>query len=68
MIQYGPLHYQGMEDFNIEGDDNMTDSSMEHNPFANGMPNIDSFDEIEDCDEICMCTDCEGTWIEDQIY
>ena len=57
-----------MEDFNIEGDDNMTDSCMVHNLFANGMPNIDSFDEVEDCDEICMRTNCEGTWIEDQIY
>ena len=57
-----------MEDFNIEGDENMTDCCMEHNPFANGMPNINSFDEVEDCDEICMRTDCEGTWIEDQIY
>ena len=62
------LSRQKMEDFDIEGDDNMTDSCMEHNPFANGMPNIDSFDEVEDCDEICMRTDCEGTWIEDQIY
>ena len=54
-----------MEDFNIEGDDNMTDSCMEHNPFANEMLNIDSFDEVEDCDEFCMRIDCEGTWIED---
>ena len=57
-----------MEDFNIEGDDNTTDSCIEHNPFANGMPNIDNFDEVEDYDEICIRTDCEGTWIEDQIY
>ena len=46
-----------------EGDDNMTDSCMKHNPFANGMPKIDSFEEVEDCYGICMCTDCEGTWI-----
>ncbi|XP_034708941.1 uncharacterized protein LOC117931992 [Vitis riparia] len=53
-----------MELFDIEGDDNIADNCMEHHPFANGMPNIKSFDEVEDYDEICMRTDCEGIWIE----
>ena len=52
-----------MELFNIEGDDNMTDNCMEHRPFANGMPNIKSFDEV-DYDEICMRIGCEGIWID----
>ncbi|KAL6310976.1 hypothetical protein AAG906_019942 [Vitis piasezkii] len=43
-----------MELFDIEGDDNIADNCMEHHPFANGMPNIKSFDEVEDYDEICM--------------
>ena len=50
---------QKMELFDIEGDGNITDNDMEHHPFMNGMPNIKSFDEVEDYDEICMCTDCE---------
>ena len=49
-----------MELFNIEGDDNITDNCMEHHPFANGMPNFKSFDEVEDYDEICMRTNCEA--------
>ena len=53
-----------MELFDIEGDDNIADNYMEHHPFTNGMPNIMSFDEVEDYDEICMCNDCEGIWIE----
>ena len=53
-----------MELFDIEGDDNIVDNDMEHHPFANGMPNFKSFDEVEDYDEICMRTDCEGIWIE----
>ena len=53
-----------MELFDIEGDDNIADNCMEHHPFANGMPNIKSFDEVEDYDEICMRTDCEGIWIQ----
>ena len=62
------LSRKKMEDFNIEGDDNMTDSCMEHYLCANAMPNIDSFHEVKDYDEICMRIDCEGTWIKDQIY
>ncbi|KAL6313504.1 hypothetical protein AAG906_005454 [Vitis piasezkii] len=53
-----------MELFDIEGDDNIADNYMEHHPFANGMPNIKSFDEVEDYDEICMRSDCEGIWID----
>ena len=53
-----------MELFDIEGDDNIADNYMEHHPFTNGMPNIMSFDEVEDYDEICMRNDCEGIWIE----
>ena len=48
-----------MELFDIENDDNMPNNCMGHHPFANEMPNIKSFDEVEDYDEICMCTDCE---------
>ena len=58
------LSRQKMEMFEIEDDDNMVDNFMEHHPFANGMPNTKSFDEVEDCDAICVRTDCEGTWIE----
>ena len=53
-----------MEMFEIEDDENMVDNCMEHHPFANGMPDIKSFDEVEDCDAICVRTDCEGTWVE----
>ena len=53
-----------MELFDIEGDGNIADNDMEYHPFVNGMPNIKSFDEVEDYDEICMSTDCEGIWIE----
>lgn len=38
---------QKMELFDIEGDD-------KHHSFANGMLNIESFDKVEDCDEISM--------------
>ncbi|RVW35696.1 hypothetical protein CK203_106698 [Vitis vinifera] len=41
-----------MELFDIEGDDNIVDNDMEHHPFANGMPNIKYFNEVEDYDEI----------------
>ena len=53
-----------MELFDIEGDENIANNYMEHHPFANGMSNIMSFDEVEDYDEICMRNDCEGIWIE----
>ena len=53
-----------MELFNIEGDDNMPNNCMGHHPFVNEMPNIKSFDEVEDYDEICMRIDCERIWIE----
>ncbi|RVW76434.1 hypothetical protein CK203_056883 [Vitis vinifera] len=53
-----------MELFDIESDGNIADNDMEHHLFVNGMPNIKSFDEIEDYDEICTRTDCEGIWIE----
>ena len=55
---------QKMELFDIENDDNMPNNCMGHHPFVNEMPNIKSFDEVEDYDEICMRTDCEGIWIE----
>ncbi|RVW64870.1 hypothetical protein CK203_066167 [Vitis vinifera] len=41
-----------MELFDIEGDGNIADNDMEHHPFVNGMPNIKSFDEVENYDEI----------------
>ena len=44
--------------FDIEGDDNFTNNCMEHHPFANAMPNIESSDEVEDSNEICMRTYC----------
>ena len=50
---------QKMELFDIWNDDNMPNNCMGHHPFANEMPNIKSFDEVEDYDEIYMCTDCE---------
>ena len=53
-----------MEMFEIEDDDNMVDNCMEHHPFSIGMPDIKSFDEVEDCDAICVRIDCEGTWVE----
>ena len=42
----------------------MIDNCMKHHLFANGIPNIKSFDEIEDYDKICMHIDHEGIWIE----
>ena len=33
-----------MEMFEIEDDDNMVDNCMEHHPFANGMPDMKSYD------------------------
>ncbi|KAL6320534.1 hypothetical protein AAG906_007613 [Vitis piasezkii] len=58
------VFYAKMELFDIEGDGNIADNDMDHHPFVNGMPNIKSFDEVEDYDEICMHTNCEGIWIE----
>ena len=52
-----------IELFDKEGDDNIANNCMEYHPFANGMSNIKSFDEVEDYGEICMRTDCEGIWI-----
>ena len=52
------------DSFDIEGDDNFTNNCMEHHPFVNAMPNIESSDEVEDSNEICMRTNCEGIWIE----
>ena len=49
-----------MEMFEKEDDDNMVDNCMEHHPFSNGMLDIKSFNEVEDFDEICVRTDCEG--------
>ncbi|RVW28473.1 hypothetical protein CK203_110977 [Vitis vinifera] len=60
-----------MELFDIEGDGNIADNDMEHHPFVNGMPNIKSFDEVEDYDEILQhlygCLNQEETksrWME----
>ena len=52
------------DSFDIEGDDDFTNNCMEHHPFVDAMPNIESSDEVEDSVEICMRTDCEGIWIE----
>ena len=50
--------------FEKKNDDNMVDNCMENHPFSNGMLDIKSFDEVVDCDEICVRTDCEGIWVE----
>ena len=54
-----------MELFDIEGDGNIVDNDMKHHPFVLSRPKMELFDiEVEDYDEICMRTDCEGIWIE----
>ena len=47
-----------------ESVDNLTNDCMEHHPFINALPNVETFDEMDDSDAKCMQTDCDGIWIE----
>ncbi|KAL6347441.1 hypothetical protein AAG906_025156 [Vitis piasezkii] len=53
------------KDFNnMEGLDDFTDNCMEHHPFISSMPEVESFDAMDESEAIYMREDCEGIWIE----
>ncbi|RVW26527.1 hypothetical protein CK203_107406 [Vitis vinifera] len=53
------------KDFNnMEGLDDFTDNCMEHHPFISSMPEVESFDVMDESEAIYMREDCEGIWIE----
>ncbi|RVW35629.1 hypothetical protein CK203_106307 [Vitis vinifera] len=53
------------KDFNnMEGLDDFTDNCMEHHPFISSMPEVESFDVMDESDARYMREDCEGIWIE----
>ncbi|KAL6347804.1 hypothetical protein AAG906_026333 [Vitis piasezkii] len=52
------------KDFNMEELDDFTDNCMEHHPFISSMPEIESFDAMDESEAIYMREDCEGIWIE----
>ena len=52
------------KDFNnIEGLDDFTDNRMEHHPFISSMPEVESFDAMDESEATYMRKDCEGIWI-----
>ncbi|KAL6326328.1 hypothetical protein AAG906_005522 [Vitis piasezkii] len=53
------------KDFNnMEGLDDFTDNCMEHHPFISSMPEVESFDAMDELEAIYMRKDYEGIWIE----
>ena len=53
-----------LKDFNnIEGLDDFTDNCMEHHPFINSMPEVESFDAMDESEAMYMRKDYEGIWI-----
>ncbi|RVW62229.1 hypothetical protein CK203_061630 [Vitis vinifera] len=48
------------KDFNMEGLDDFTDNCMEHHPFISSMPEVESFDVMNESEAIYMREDCEG--------
>nr|CAN78432.1 hypothetical protein VITISV_023303 [Vitis vinifera] len=53
------------KDFNnMEGLDDFTDNCMEHHPFISSMPEVESFNVMDESEAIYMREDCEGIWIE----
>ena len=49
---------------NMEGLDDFTDICMEHHPFISSMPEVESFDAMDESEAIYMREDYEGIWIE----
>ena len=47
-----------------EGIDDLVEFSVEHHPSISALPKVDSFDDIDDSQAICMREDNEGIWIE----
>ena len=50
-----------------EGDDLM-DNSIEHHLIISSLPQVESFNAMDDSDAICMRGDYEGIWVENQSY
>ena len=50
-----------------EGDDVM-DNSIEHHLTISSLPQVESFDAMDDSDAIFMRGVCEGIWVENKSY
>ena len=44
------------------------DNSIEHHPVISSLPQVESFDVMDDSDAICMRGNCEGIWDENKSY
>ena len=44
------------------------DNSIEHHPVISSLPQVESFDVMDDFDAICIRGDCEGIWVENKSY
>ncbi|RVX13376.1 hypothetical protein CK203_021010 [Vitis vinifera] len=49
-----------------EDSDDFMDNSIEHHPLITTLPQVESFDTMDDSDVICIRGDCEGFWIDNK--
>ncbi|KAL6346172.1 hypothetical protein AAG906_027907 [Vitis piasezkii] len=52
--------------FKREDSDDFMDNSIEHHPLITTLPQVESFDTMDDSDVICIRGDYEGFWIDNK--
>ena len=60
------LSIPGKDFLHKEGVDNIIEVSVEHHPSISALPKVDSFDDMDYFQAICMWEDSEGIWIENK--
>ena len=70
LIQDGQLFYQLLNKISWKWTrvKNNMDNSIEHHPVISSLPQVESFDVMDDTDAICMRDNCEGIWVENKSY